>query len=80
MRLNREELYEGFALPKDARELAALVLSKVFYYLGQYDESLSFALRAGRAFQTASSQPGAEEYMETIVCEFVGVMCCAVVG
>ncbi|KAG8899523.1 proteasome regulatory particle base subunit [Tulasnella sp. 403] len=62
-----EELYESYALPKDTKDLAALVLSKVFYYLGQYDEALSFALRAERAFQAETNQPGAEEYMETIV-------------
>ncbi|KAG8936517.1 proteasome regulatory particle base subunit [Tulasnella sp. 418] len=62
-----EELYENASLPKDAQELAALVLSKVFYYLGQYDEALSFALRAQRAFFEDGSRPGAEEYVETVV-------------
>lgn len=68
--LSREELYESATLPKEAKELAALVLSKVFYYLGQYDEALAFALRAGKAFQVETSREGAEEYVETIVCEY----------
>ncbi|KDD75908.1 hypothetical protein H632_c442p1, partial [Helicosporidium sp. ATCC 50920] len=32
------------------RELAALVASKVFYYLGDLDDALSCALSAGSAF------------------------------
>ncbi|KAG8843961.1 proteasome regulatory particle base subunit [Tulasnella sp. 330] len=62
-----EELFESAKFHKNAKELAALVLSKVFYYLGQYDEGLSFALRAGKAFQAETSREGAEEYVETIV-------------
>ncbi|KAG9043742.1 proteasome regulatory particle base subunit [Tulasnella sp. UAMH 9824] len=65
--VQQEELYETPTLPADAKELSALVLSKVFYYLGQYDEALSYALRAGKAFQTEATQQGAEEYVETIV-------------
>ena len=49
--------------------MAALVASKVYYYLGEYDESLSFALGAGKVFQTEAAQPGAEEYAETVVCK-----------
>ncbi|KAF9015056.1 26S proteasome regulatory complex non-ATPase subcomplex Rpn2 Psmd1 subunit [Cyathus striatus] len=46
-----ESLYESDDLPKDARDFAALLASKVYYFLGEYDEALSFALGAGNAFQ-----------------------------
>jgi 26S proteasome regulatory subunit N2 len=63
-----ESLYEGNDLPKDARDQAALLASKVYYYLGEYDDALSFALGAGNAFNEESRTPGSEEYVETIVC------------
>jgi 26S proteasome regulatory subunit N2 len=47
-----EALYESDELPKAARDFAALVASKVYYFLGEYDDSevLSSALGAGSAF------------------------------
>ena len=63
-----EALYEGTELPKPARDAAALVASKVYYFLGEYDEALSFALGAGNAFQAETRAYGSEEYVETIVC------------
>ncbi|OSX67352.1 hypothetical protein POSPLADRAFT_1042584 [Postia placenta MAD-698-R-SB12] len=62
-----ESLYESDELAQGARDVAALVASKVYYYLGEYDEALSFALSAGSAFEADSRVPGAEEYVETIV-------------
>jgi 26S proteasome regulatory subunit N2 len=67
--MRREALYENDELPKDTRDVAALLASKVYYYLGEYDESLSFALGAGGAFEVEARTYGAEEYVETIVCE-----------
>jgi 26S proteasome regulatory subunit N2 len=49
---------EGFA----HRALAALVASKVYYYLGEYDESLSFALGASDLFDPSAKT----EYTETL--------------
>jgi 26S proteasome regulatory subunit N2 len=49
---------EGF----EQRELAALVASKVYYYLGEYDEALSFALSAGDLFDPTERT----EYTETL--------------
>jgi len=49
--------------------LAALIVSKVYYYLEAYDEALSFALSAGPAFEAEARTQGAEEYVETVVCE-----------
>ena len=65
----RESLYESTELPKEARDFAALLASKVYYFLGEYDESLSFALGAGKAFEEETYKQGLEEYVETIVCQ-----------
>ena len=55
-------------MPKDARDLAALLASQVYFYLGEYDEALSFALSAGNAFETEERVAGSEEYVETVIC------------
>jgi 26S proteasome regulatory subunit N2 len=65
----REFLYESPDLPIEARNSAALLASKVYYYLEEYDEALTFALGAGSAFQQDSGIPGDEEYIETLTCE-----------
>ena len=65
-----ESLYESTELPKPTRDAAALLASKVYYYLGDYSEALSFALNAGNVFADEGRTPGAEEYVETVVCEF----------
>lgn len=65
----RESLYDSDELPKPARDSAALLLSKVYYFLGEYDEALSFALGAGPAFEAESRTAGSEEYVETVICE-----------
>lgn len=70
-----ESLYESDELPQDARDAAALLASKVYYYLGEYDEALSFALNAGTAFETEGITPGAEEYVETVICAFYHQWC-----
>ncbi|KAG9048022.1 proteasome regulatory particle base subunit [Serendipita sp. 407] len=62
-----ESLYEAEDLPIPARQLAALIVSKVYYYLEEYDEALSFALSAGPAFEAEARAHGAEEYVETVV-------------
>ncbi|KAG2044951.1 26S proteasome regulatory complex non-ATPase subcomplex Rpn2/Psmd1 subunit [Suillus americanus] len=62
-----ESLYESDDLPKPARHNAALLASKVYYFLGEYDEALSFALGAGSAFQAEARAHGAGEYVETVI-------------
>lgn len=44
----REALYENESFPE--RELAALVAAKIYYNLQEYDESMVFALGAGKLF------------------------------
>ena len=45
-----------------------MLASKVYYYLGEYDEALSFALGAGSAFEAETRVPGSGEFIETVVC------------
>jgi len=66
----RESLYESTELSREARDFAALLASKVYYFLGEYDESLSFALGAGKAFEEETYKQGLEEYVETMVCQY----------
>ena len=69
--LHSESLYESDQLPKPARDLAALLASKVYYYLGEYDEALSFALGAGSAFEAEARDYNSGEYVETVICTFL---------
>jgi 26S proteasome regulatory subunit N2 len=64
----RESLYEDDNLPLSARASAALLASKVYYCLGEYDEALSFALGSGSAFHDEYKTPGSGEYVETVIC------------
>ncbi|KAG0026231.1 proteasome regulatory particle base subunit [Podila clonocystis] len=56
-----EIMYEDTGF-KD-RQLAALVASKVYYHLGEFDDSLSFALGAGNLIDLSQKS----EYIDTIV-------------
>ncbi|KAI5793103.1 armadillo-type protein [Geopyxis carbonaria] len=56
-----EVLYEDEGFKQ--RQLAALVASKVYYHLGEYEESMMFALGAGDLFEISSQN----EYVETII-------------
>ncbi|KAF1814378.1 26S proteasome regulatory complex, non-ATPase subcomplex, Rpn2/Psmd1 subunit [Eremomyces bilateralis CBS 781.70] len=60
-----EALYEDESFPD--RELAALVAAKVYYQLQEYDESMVFALGAGKLFSI--DQPG--EFEDTIIAKCV---------
>ncbi|KAF7320094.1 26S proteasome regulatory subunit RPN2 [Mycena kentingensis (nom. inval.)] len=62
-----ESLHENDDLPKKARDSAALLASKVYYFLSEYDEALSFALGAGPAFEAETRASGSEEYTETVL-------------
>lgn len=59
-----EVLYEDEQFSE--RQLAALVASKVYYHLGEYDESMIFALGAGELFDITAKS----EYVETIICSY----------
>ncbi|XP_075535921.1 regulatory particle non-ATPase 2 [Dermacentor variabilis] len=56
-----EVLYEDNAFPE--RHLAALVASKVYYHLGSFEDSLTYALGASELFDVTTSS----EYVQTII-------------
>ncbi|OWB84872.1 hypothetical protein B5S33_g3528 [[Candida] boidinii] len=56
-----EELYEDESFPK--RNLAALLASKVYYNLGDYDSSVKYSLYSGTEFDVNEKS----EFVETIV-------------
>ncbi|KAG2199130.1 hypothetical protein INT47_009869 [Mucor saturninus] len=56
-----EILYEDSSFSQ--RDLAALVASKVYYNLGELDDSLTFALGAGQSFDLSEDS----EYVTTII-------------
>lgn len=62
-----EAIYDNTSLSKKTRDLAALITSKVYYYLAEYDEALSFALGAGSLFDLERRNSGSEEYVETVI-------------
>ncbi|KAI9168528.1 proteasome regulatory particle base subunit [Blastocladiella emersonii ATCC 22665] len=49
------------------RHLAALVASKVYYHLGEFDDSLTFALGAGKLFDLTAKT----EFVETIIAKCI---------
>jgi 26S proteasome regulatory subunit N2 len=63
--LDSEALYEDESFPE--RQLAALVLAKVYFHLQAYNESMTFALAAGPLFKLDA--PG--EFEETIISKCV---------
>ncbi|KAJ5175195.1 26S proteasome regulatory subunit rpn2 [Penicillium canariense] len=60
-----EALYEDESFPE--RELAALVASKVYYHLQEYNESMVLALGAGKLFKLDNGG----EYEDTIIAKCV---------
>lgn len=60
-----ESLYEDEEF--DQRQLAALVVSKVFYYLGELNDSLSYALGAGGMFNVAEDS----DYVHTLLAKAI---------
>lgn len=58
-----EELSEDDSFPE--QELASLVVSKVYYHLGSFGDSITFALSAGSRFEVNSTS----EYVQTIICK-----------
>ncbi|WWD07181.1 hypothetical protein V865_005278 [Kwoniella europaea PYCC6329] len=50
-------------LPSESRPQAALLISKIYYYMGYLDEAVEFALKAGGAFEKEKEG----EFRETII-------------
>ncbi|POW20499.1 hypothetical protein PSHT_03395, partial [Puccinia striiformis] len=68
-----EVMYEDESLPATTRSLAALVASKVYYHLGDINESLQFALGAGERFdvERVGTLGTDGEFVETVVSECI---------
>lgn len=60
-----ESLYEDEEF--DQRQLAALLVSKVFYYLGELNDSLSYALGAGPLFDVAEDS----DFVHTLIAKAI---------
>ncbi|KAG4207829.1 hypothetical protein ERO13_A03G094100v2 [Gossypium hirsutum] len=58
-----ESLYEDEEFDQHQRQLAALLVSKVFYYLGELNDSLSYALGAGALFDVSQDS----DYVHTLL-------------
>jgi len=58
-----EVVYEDKMYPLEVRELAALVASKVYYHLASYEDSLNYALGAGKLFDLNCRS----QYVDTII-------------
>ncbi|KAG4184993.1 hypothetical protein ERO13_A09G204800v2 [Gossypium hirsutum] len=58
-----ESLYEDEEFGQHQRQLAALLVSKVFYYLGELNDSLSYALGAGPLFDVSEDS----DYVHTLL-------------
>ena len=57
-------VYEDEMYPSEVRQLAALVASKVYFHMGSYEDSLSYALGAGALTQSS-------QYVETIIAKCI---------
>lgn len=55
-------------LSPESRNLASLLCSKIYFYLGAINDAVNAALNAGEAF-TRDSNVGTGEYKETIIGE-----------
>jgi hypothetical protein len=67
---NSEALSEPSShLSPESRNLASLLCSKIYFYLGAINDAVNAALNAGDAF-TRDHSEGMGEYKETIIGEF----------
>ncbi|XP_039131749.1 26S proteasome non-ATPase regulatory subunit 1 homolog A-like [Dioscorea cayenensis subsp. rotundata] len=66
-----ESLYEDEEF--DQRQLAALVVSKVFYYLGELNDSLSYALGAGPLFDVSEDSDYAHTLLAKAIDEYASL-------
>ncbi|KAF3555152.1 hypothetical protein F2Q69_00017164 [Brassica cretica] len=62
-----ESLYEDEEFDMHQRQLAALLVSKVFYYLGELNDSLSYALGAGPQFDVSEDT----DYVHTLLAKAI---------
>ncbi|XP_031379897.1 26S proteasome non-ATPase regulatory subunit 1 homolog A-like [Punica granatum] len=68
-----ESLYEDEEFDQHQRELAALLVSKVFYYLGELNDSLSYALGAGSLFDVSEDSDYANTLLSKAIDEYASL-------
>ncbi|XP_059651803.1 26S proteasome non-ATPase regulatory subunit 1 homolog A-like [Cornus florida] len=68
-----ESLYEDEEF--DQRQLAALLVSKVFYYLGELNDSLSYALGAGPLFDVSEDSDYVHTLLGNAIDEYASLKC-----
>ena len=61
-------VFEDKMYPLEVRQSAALVASKVYYHLGSYEDSLTYALGAGALFDVTRTD---SQYVETIIAKCI---------
>ncbi|GLU08711.1 hypothetical protein SLE2022_256080 [Rubroshorea leprosula] len=62
-----ESIYEDEEFDSHQRQLAALLVSKVFYYLGELNDSLSYALGASALFDVSEDS----DYVHTLLAKAI---------
>ncbi|KAG6726122.1 hypothetical protein I3842_02G065500 [Carya illinoinensis] len=62
-----ESLYEDEEFDQHQRQLAALLVSKVFYYLSELNDALSYALGAGSLFDVSEDS----DYVHTLLAKAI---------
>ncbi|XP_022722728.1 26S proteasome non-ATPase regulatory subunit 1 homolog A-like [Durio zibethinus] len=62
-----ESIYEDEEFGQHQRQLAALLVSKVYYYLGELNDSLSYALGAGPLFDVSEDS----DYVHTLLAKAI---------
>ncbi|KAK4742959.1 hypothetical protein SAY87_000960 [Trapa incisa] len=70
-----ESLYEDEEFDQHQRELAALLVSKVFYYLGELNDSLSYALGAGSLFDVSEESDYSNTLLAKAIDEYASLKC-----
>ncbi len=64
--IHSEALSESTSsLSPESRQVASLLCSKIYFYLGDMSEAVNLALNAGDAFARSSG-----EFKETMICEW----------
>ncbi|XP_050372736.1 26S proteasome non-ATPase regulatory subunit 1 homolog A-like [Argentina anserina] len=70
-----ESLYEDEEFGQHQRQLAALLVSKVFYYLGELNDSLSYALGAGPLFDVSEDSYYIHTLLAKAIDEYASLKC-----
>lgn len=62
-----EAIHVSPSVPEETRQFAALIASRVYFHLGEFDQSVNFALAAGKAFDSTKRSL----FTDTILCRCI---------